>query len=154
VLDGEGEVALLTSQVEVGVTPGVEVPGAAETLAGLPAGAAVLAGVVDDEDGDVEVALERAEIAEEGGDLPSVVLVDAVEADEGIEHEQARMGTPCGPGQAVLIAALVDAQGGLDDDIEGQPVDGLLDPQISAPLVVTLGAMTSGRKVRRGEGRR
>jgi len=33
-------------------------------------------------------------------------------------------------------------------------VDGLPGPQISAPLVVRLGARTSGRKVRRGEGRR
>jgi hypothetical protein len=35
--------------------------------------------MVHDEDGDVVLALEGAEVAEQGGDLAGVVLVDTVE---------------------------------------------------------------------------
>jgi hypothetical protein len=46
-----------------------------------------LAGVVDEEHGGVEVALEVAQVGEHRRDLGRRVLIDAVQADEGIEHE-------------------------------------------------------------------
>jgi hypothetical protein len=67
-LDGEAQAGALAAQVEVGVTPGVQLGGAAEGLAGAEVGGA-LAGMVDEEDGAVEVALEVARIGEQGGDL-------------------------------------------------------------------------------------
>jgi len=118
-LDGEGEVSLLSPQIEVGVSPGMQVSGAAEALSGLCAGAAVFARVVDDEHGDIEIALQGAEIAEDGGDLPGVILVDAVEADEGVEDEQSRRRLLHGGGQSLLIASSVDAHGGRGDDVDG-----------------------------------
>src|SRR5580658_10493758 len=102
-LDGERQGALLSAQIEVGITPGVEIAGAAKILACLPA-AAILACVVDDEDGEIEVALQGTQVAEHGGDLSGVVLVDAVQAHEGIEDEQPRCGAAHGAGQSVLIA--------------------------------------------------
>ena len=47
-----------------------------------------LAHVVDEQDGDVELALERAQGTEDGGDVAGAVLVEAGdEADERVEDE-------------------------------------------------------------------
>jgi hypothetical protein len=88
-LDREQHGVLLSAEVEIGFAPGVKVTAAAERQAGLGAGTAVLLCAVHDEDGDVMLALQGAEVAEQGGDLAGVILVDAVETDEGVEHEQA-----------------------------------------------------------------
>jgi hypothetical protein len=56
-LDREQQGVLLSAEVEIGIAPGVKVTAAAERQTGLGAGAAVLAGMVDDEDGDVVLAL-------------------------------------------------------------------------------------------------
>lgn len=119
-LDGEDESILMAPDVEVGVSPSVEVTATAEGEAGLGARRAALAGVMDDEDGDVELPLERAEVAEERGDLAGVVLVDAVQSDEGIEDEQARRTTANGVPEAGLIAGAVEAQDGDGDDVDGE----------------------------------
>ena len=58
-LDGQSELVALTAQVEVGVAPAVEFAGTAQSLA-RAAGVGVFAGVVDQEDGEVELALEFA----------------------------------------------------------------------------------------------
>ena len=87
--DGQAERVAAAAQVEVGVAPGVELGGAAQGLAG-PGVRGALAGVVHEEHGGVEVALEVAQVGEHRGDLGRGVLVDAVQADEGIEHEQRR----------------------------------------------------------------
>ena len=68
----------------------MEVAAATERLAGLRAGAAILACMMHDEHGDIVLALQGAEIAEQGGDLTGVVLVNAVKSNKGIEHEKAR----------------------------------------------------------------
>ena len=78
------------ADVESAVGPGVEVAGAAEALSGLCTRGAVLSSVMDDEDGDVVFPLKLAEKSEQGGDLRGAVLVDAMEADERVEDEQAR----------------------------------------------------------------
>src|SRR2546425_2905740 len=49
-----------------------------------------LAGMVNEQHGHLEAALEMAQVAEHGGHLGRDVLVDAVQADERIEHEQPR----------------------------------------------------------------
>src|SRR3972149_5106695 len=53
-------------------------------------GAAVLAGVVDDGDGEVVGALQLAQVAEDRGDIAGLIFVDAMEPDEGVEQEQGR----------------------------------------------------------------
>ena len=89
VLDGQGEVIAIAAQVEVGVAPGVELGGAAQGLAGSHAAGAVL-GVVDDDHGHAESSLQLAQIGEQRRYLAAGVLVDAMQAHEGIEHEQTR----------------------------------------------------------------
>jgi len=88
VLDGEPELVALLPQVEGGVDPCVEVAAAAEVLSGV-AGAAVLAGVVDDDDGEVVLALQLAQVGEQARDVAGVVLVEPVQAYEGVEQEHA-----------------------------------------------------------------
>src|SRR3972149_1955609 len=61
-----------------------------ESRGGPAAAAWAGAGVVDDGDGEVVGALQLAQVAEERGDIAGLVLVDAMEADEGVEQEQAR----------------------------------------------------------------
>lgn len=74
--------------------------------------------MVHDEDGDVMLALEGAEVAEQGGDLAGVVLVDAVQTDEGVEHEQAWCELADGGTQAGLVAAAIEAQHRRRDDMD------------------------------------
>lgn len=109
------------AQIEVRVTPGMEVAGAAKTLAGLRA--AILPGVVDDEHGHVEVALQGAEVAEDRGHLSGVVLIDPVQADEGVEHEQPGRRARHGACEAVLIGASIDPDGGGGDHVDGERVE-------------------------------
>jgi hypothetical protein len=58
-LGAEGQLGTFATQVEVGVAPAMEFAGTAEGLAGAT-GVGVFAGVVDQEDGQVELALEFA----------------------------------------------------------------------------------------------
>ena len=85
--DGEPQAGAVAAQVEVGVAPGVQLGGAAQGLAGAEVGGA-LAGMVDEEHGAGEVPLELAQGGEHGGDLGGHVLVDAMQAHEGVEHEE------------------------------------------------------------------
>ena len=47
-------------------------------------------GVVDDDDGEMMEALEITEEGEQESDVGGRVFIDAVQADEGVEDEQAR----------------------------------------------------------------
>lgn len=89
VLDGEQQAILLSSDVEIAISPCVEITAAAERQASLGAGTAIFAGMVYDKDGDVVLALERAEVAEQGGDFAGIVFIDPVKTNKGVEHEQA-----------------------------------------------------------------
>ena len=64
----------------------MEVSGTAQVLASGTS-AAVLACVVDDGDGDIERALDLAQVREYSGDIAGVIFVDAVKPDEGVEEE-------------------------------------------------------------------
>jgi hypothetical protein len=87
VFEREHEASVVAEEVGVRVAEGVEVGGSAERLARLRA--ALLADVVDEDDGDAVGALELAEIGEEAGHFLSVVLVQGMEAHEWVEEEQA-----------------------------------------------------------------
>ncbi len=86
VLDGEQELTALTAHVEQRIGPREEVARAAQALTWLR-GRAILARVVDDHDGEVELALQLAQVAEQRGDLSGIVLVDAMQPYEGVKHE-------------------------------------------------------------------
>ena len=129
VLGGEGEGVTLAAEEEAGIGPGVEVAGAAEVLAG-GAGATVLAGVVNDGDGDVKGSLEVAEVGEQGRDIAGEVFIDAVESDEGVEEEEAGAQVGKGVAQTVLVGVEVETQTGGRDDVTGQ--GGELDAAVAA----------------------
>ena len=73
-LDGESEMIAATAQKEIGIAPSVELGGAAESLAVTEAAGALL-GVVDDDDGELMVALEMTEEGEQGSDLGGRILI-------------------------------------------------------------------------------
>ena len=77
VLDGEGQVVAFASEVERRVEPCMEVAGAAEGLA-EDGTAAVLAGVMDDDDGQVVLSLQVSQVREQARDVARVVLIAAM----------------------------------------------------------------------------
>lgn len=123
VLDGQDEVVTEAAQVEVGVAPGVEVGGAAEGETGLGTLGATLPCVVHNGDGDVVATLEVAQIAQQSGDVLCAVLVDAVEADKGIQQQQARAEQVEGTSETMLVAVEVEAEGARGDDLDGETVE-------------------------------
>lgn len=118
VFDGEPELIVMGAEVEVGVAPGMEITRAAQVLSGE--GPIGLSGVVDEEDGEGEGALQLAEVGEEGGDLEGGILVEAVEADEGIEDQQAGAMGVEGVGEAALVGGQVEAELIGEDEEDGQ----------------------------------
>ena len=95
--------------------------GAAQGLSGAGVGGA-LAGVVHEQDGGVELALELAQIGEHRRDLGGGVLVDAMQAHEGIEHEQRGPQGRDRLAQAGLVLGQIQTEGRRGDDLE---VEGL-----------------------------
>jgi hypothetical protein len=77
-----------------------------------------------EEDGEIVVALEGAERAEDSGDLGGGVFVDARQADEGIEHEQAGAPQIEDRAQAAEVLLSIEAQDGDVEQIDGERIDG------------------------------
>ena len=77
-----------------------------------------LAGVVHEQDGGVELALEVAQVREHRRDLGGGVFVDAVQAHERIEHEQRRLQGRDRLAQAILVLGQIQAEGRGGDDLE------------------------------------
>lgn len=116
VLDSDGEVITEAADVDSAVGPSVEVSRPAEGLTGVYG--TTLLGVMDDDDGDVVLALHLAKEGEESGDIGGTIFVDAVKANERIEEEHAgRVGAECAV-DAGTIAVEIEAESGSGDDIE------------------------------------
>jgi len=109
VLDGEAELIAIAAKIQETVHRRVEISGAAEPLTILGARRAVLASVVYDDESEIVLALESAEISEERGDIAAVILAQAMQPDEGIEEQQARAKPLHSSRQARLIALEVEA---------------------------------------------
>lgn len=75
------------AEIEQGVTPGVHLRGAAESLPG-PDGTGSLACVVHEQDGGVKAPLELPEVVEQRSDIGHGVFIGTVQPDEGVEDEQ------------------------------------------------------------------
>lgn len=84
-LDAQAQPAVASAQVEVAVTPGVEVARAAQRLAILAG--AVFAQMMDEHESEPMGALQGAQLAEQRAHLAGAVLVDAVQAHQRIEQE-------------------------------------------------------------------
>ena len=80
--------------------------------------AGALLGVVDDDDGDGVAALQLAQTGEQRRHFAAGVLIDAMQAHEGIEDEQAR--APFGDGRIEASAVDLEIQphGGCGDDLD------------------------------------
>ena len=85
--DIEDDFFAFSSQIEVAVAPGMEVGGSSQGLS-RSAGLA-FACVVHEQGGAVVFSLEIAQEAQEGCDFAGGVFIDAVEAYEGVEDEEA-----------------------------------------------------------------
>src|SRR5215471_9390237 len=118
-LDCEGEIIAIAAQIEVAISPGMELGGPAQRLTGARA-SSTLFGMVDDEDGEAIAALQLAQVGKQRGDFAAGVLVDAVQPHEGIENEQARPQVCDGVGEAAPIAFEIKAKGRRGDDLDIQ----------------------------------
>jgi len=119
VLDGEEQAVVGATQVQIRVAPGMEVGAAAQGLAGADR-VRPFAGMMDDDHGEGEAPLQLAERREQRRDLGGRIFVDAMEPDEGVEHEEE--GAYRGDGRVELLPIVGDiqaqARGGDDVDRE------------------------------------
>ena len=118
-LHGHEDLAVSPAQVEIAVSPGVQLAASAQ---GLPRpGGAAFAGVVHEQHGRCEAALDVAQEAEDGGDLGDGVLVDAVQSHERVKDHEPRADSFDRLQQPLAVGAMVEAQcGDVDDgDVEG-----------------------------------
>ena len=120
VLDRQREPLTVAPQVEVAVAPRVQFGRAAERLSG--AGVAALARVVDEHDGAAEAALQLAQVGEQRRDLGGGVLVDAVQAHEGVEDDEPRPQAFDLLAQARAVGRDVEADDGIDDHVDVEAV--------------------------------
>src|SRR5262249_58891849 len=68
--------------------------------------------MVDDEDGKGVAALQLAQVGEQGGDLAAGILVDPVQAHEGVEDQQLRLQPGNGFLQSDPIGGKIEGQSG------------------------------------------
>ena len=116
VVGGEKDALLAAAQDEDVVCPCEELGASPESLSGSCS--AALSRVVDEEDGALEASLQAAQAVKDGRDLADGVFVGAVEADEGVEDEQAGSDALDGLGEALEVGGIVEPEGGSVDDVE------------------------------------
>jgi hypothetical protein len=116
-LNGENDaVVAVASEVEVGITPGVELGRATQGLTGTT-GASALSGVVDKHDGNGVAPLQLAQEGEEWCDFTAGILIDAMKADKRIENEEARLQAGDGLIEGCAIGLEIEAQAGSGDHL-------------------------------------
>jgi hypothetical protein len=81
--------------------------------------------MMDEDDGGAEAALELAEEGKQGSDFTACVLIDAVEADKGIEDEEAwfQGGDGVDESEAVVLDVEPEGDGSDDVDVEAREID-------------------------------
>jgi hypothetical protein len=77
-----------------------------------------LAGMVDEGDSGVVVALQGAEIGQERGDLTGGILIDRIQAHKRVEDEEFWLQVGNGGLQGLLMFSAIEAQGGHGDDMD------------------------------------
>ncbi len=115
--DGQDDaIVTVPSEIEVGVTPGVELRGSAQ---GLPRadGAGALFGVVDKHDGDGVTPLQFAQEGEQRSHIAADILVDAMQTHERIEDQQPRFQPGDGLLQPNPVGLEIEAQTGGGDHL-------------------------------------
>jgi len=109
-LDGQNDtVVAVAAEIEIGITPGVELRGSAQSLPGTD-GACALLGMMDDRDGDGITPLQFAQEGQQRRDVAAEVFIDAVQTDERIEDEQPRLQPGDGGVETCAICLEIEAQ--------------------------------------------
>jgi hypothetical protein len=87
---------------------------------GLPAAlvGGALAGMMDERDSGMEVTLQVAQVGEEWSDLGGGVFVDAMQASEGVKHEQFRLQLGNRGGQGLTVVVAIEPQRGHGDEVD------------------------------------
>jgi hypothetical protein len=78
---------------------------------------------VDEGEREVVTPVELTEEAEEAGDVGGAVLVESVEADEGVEHEELGPERREGPVQSAPVGLEVETEAGCGDDVKVEAVE-------------------------------
>jgi hypothetical protein len=128
VLQGQEDFLSFSGKVGVGVTESVQVGAPSKRLTRLGVGA--LAGVVDEDERQLEGSLKMAEVSQEPRDILGAVFIQRVQPDQRIEEEKPRPEVGDGGAQAQLVPLGVEVHGGLGDDRDLESVDG--DPPVAA----------------------
>ena len=117
-LDGESEAISIAcaSEVEITVAPGMQLGASAQGLSGAEV-SATLSGVMDQNDSGLVATLQSAQVVEQRSDVSGDVLVNAVQAHEGVEQEQGWAQSTDGIVEPVAIELEVDTQRGGSDDL-------------------------------------
>jgi hypothetical protein len=106
--DGEVKLAARTTKVQVRVTPGMELGRAAQRLTCAHA-ARGFASVMHDEHGELMLSLQGTKVREQRCHFAAGVLVDAVQTNERIEDQKARLELCDGVFEAFAVGSLIDA---------------------------------------------
>ena len=122
-LDAEEQAIVEAAKIEIRVAPGVKFGAAAQGLSRAH-GLAAFAGVVDEDDGEREVALQVAQVGEQGRDLGRGIFVDAMKPDEGVEDEQDRTERVDRRLQLRTVFDEIETHAGGGDHLDGQIGEG------------------------------
>jgi hypothetical protein len=87
---GQSELLTAAAHKQIRIAPPVQLARTAQSLT-RPGTVRVLAGMVDEDDRNMESALQLPQEGEQSGDLAGIVFVKAVQPDHRIEDEQRRM---------------------------------------------------------------
>jgi hypothetical protein len=117
VLGPQEDVIPLGAEVEGAVGPGVEVPGASQSLTGRAG--RMFSHVMDHDDGEVVPALQFPEKGQEFGHLSRVIFIAPMESDQRIEQEQSGPDPLYGVVEPAAIEFQVEPQAGCGDDVQG-----------------------------------
>src|SRR5208283_3417183 len=118
---GQGQLRALAAHIQIGVTPAMEFAGTAQGLSGAAA-LGVFAGVMNQHDRQLELALQFPQIREQPGDLGGVVLIEPMQADERVQDEQDGPELLDGLQETCAVGRGVQAKGRRGDDLDWQRV--------------------------------
>jgi hypothetical protein len=111
-LDAQDDtIVTVPSEMEVGIAPGVELRRSAQSLTGAY-GARALFGMVDEHNGDGVAPLQFAQEGKQRRDVATDILIDAMQAHERIEDEQAWFQPGDGLFQTYAVSLEIEAQTG------------------------------------------
>lgn len=117
VFDGQRELLVASAEIEIGVAPSVELGATAEGLACTQM-ASCLSGVVDEDDGEMELALKLSEVSEDGSDVRGEILVDSVEPDKRVEKQELGPDAFEGIDETFLVELGVEPEGRRGDHVD------------------------------------